>query len=330
MGVSVVDSAENIEEYLAAIVENSDDAIITKNLDSVIQSWNKSAERMFGFTAEEAIGQPITMLLPDDRQHEEENIIARLRRGERIRHFETVRRCKNGHLLPISLTVSPVRNAAGEVIAASKIARDISKQREAAERQNMLLGEMRHRVGNSFAVAASLLTVTARKVETASELAALMQGHLQALSSVHKLTLSDPTGEINGSIPLAELLSSIIKAFADEKLVKFDIEHIRVASAAITPLTLIIYELSTNAIKYGALGLLDGHLSVTARQTEDRLIIDWREFCTIDPDMATREGFGSKLCQDVGKSALNGNITRQFETTGLKVRIDLDLATLAA
>src|SRR5690606_26959711 len=108
--------------------------------------------------------------------HEEGDIIARLRRGERIRHFETVRRCKDGHLVPISLTVSPVRNAAGEVIAASKIARDISAQKEAEERQNMLLDEMRHRVGNCFAVAASLITVTARQVDSTRELAAQMRG----------------------------------------------------------------------------------------------------------------------------------------------------------
>ncbi len=324
-----MDSVENIKEYLAAIVENSDDAIIMKDLNSVIQTWNKSAERMFGYTAEEAVGQPVTLLIPEDRQHEEGDIIARLRRGERIRHFETVRRCKDGHLVPISLTVSPVRNALGEVIGASKIARDISHQREAAERQNVLLAEMRHRVGNCFAVAGSLITVAARQVDTASELAVQMRGLLLALSSAHKLALADPTGESNGNIHLPELVSLIIKPFSGEKVIDLDIDDVRIIPASITPLALIFYELSTNAIKYGALGQRDGHLSIGAHRRDDRFIIDWQEFCSIDPDRTQDRGFGSKLCQDVVKSALGGSITRHFEPTGLRVKVDIDFATIA-
>ena len=101
----------SLNEYFAAIVESSDDAIITKNLDSIIQTWNGGAERLFGYTAAEAIGQPITMIIPTDRLHEEDDIIARLRRGERLKHFETVRRRKDGTLVPISATISPVRIA---------------------------------------------------------------------------------------------------------------------------------------------------------------------------------------------------------------------------
>ncbi|QIE57303.1 PAS domain S-box protein [Pikeienuella piscinae] len=325
-----MDSPENLKEYLAAIVENSDDAIITKNLDSIIQTWNRSAEHMFGFTAEEAIGQPITILIPDDRHHEEMDIIARLRRGERIRHFETVRRRKDGCVVPISLTVSPVRNASGDVIGASKIARDISLQKEAAERQRMLLAEMRHRVGNCFAVAGSLITVSARQVETAGELAILMRGHLLALASAHKLAVADPTGETSGSTSFRELVSSIIEPFVGEKVHDLDIEDVRIAPASITPLALIFYELCTNAIKYGAFSQSDGHLSVAARRRGDRFIIDWRERCDIDPETAHGKSFGTELCHDVAKSALGGTITKHFEATGMRARIDLDPARFAA
>src|SRR4030095_12449973 len=123
--------ADRVTALLAAIVNSSDDAIIDKDLNGVISSWNKGAERLFGYTAQEAIGQSITMLIPPDRQDEEPEILARLIRGERVDHFETVRVSKDGSPLEISLTVSPIKDATGEVIGASKIARDITKRKEA-------------------------------------------------------------------------------------------------------------------------------------------------------------------------------------------------------
>ncbi|MBI1276050.1 PAS domain S-box protein [bacterium] len=118
--------------YLAAIVESSDDAIISKNLNGIITSWNKGAERVFGYTAEEAIGRSITMLIPAQRIQEEERIIEKLRKGERLEHFETVRMTKDGREVMVSLTVSPIRDDAGQVIGASKIARDVTRERRLA------------------------------------------------------------------------------------------------------------------------------------------------------------------------------------------------------
>jgi PAS domain S-box-containing protein len=122
--------AEEITGLLAAIVASSDDAIISKNLDGIITSWNKSAERIFGYAPEEAIGQHITLIIPQERYAEESDILARLRRGERVDHFETVRRRKDGSLLDVSLTISPVRDSSGRVIGASKVARDITAQKQ--------------------------------------------------------------------------------------------------------------------------------------------------------------------------------------------------------
>lgn len=112
--------------YLAAIVESSDDAIVSKDLNGVITSWNQGAERIFGYTAAEVVGKPITILLPPERQGEEPVILGRIRRGERIEHFETVRVTKDGRRLDVSLTISPVKDEQGKVIGASKIARDIT------------------------------------------------------------------------------------------------------------------------------------------------------------------------------------------------------------
>jgi PAS domain S-box-containing protein len=123
--------AESTEAYLAAIVQSSDDAIISKNLDGIITSWNAGAERVYGYTAEEAIGQSITMLIPPDHLNEEPKIIERIRRGERVDHFETKRQRKDGTLLDISLTISPVRDNHGRIIGASKVARDITERKRA-------------------------------------------------------------------------------------------------------------------------------------------------------------------------------------------------------
>ncbi len=111
---------------LASIVDSSDDAIVSKTLEGVITSWNSGAERLFGYTAEEAIGKHISMIIPLDRRHEETSILARLSRGERIDHFDTIRLRKDGTAFDISLTISPIRDPDGKIIGASKIARDIS------------------------------------------------------------------------------------------------------------------------------------------------------------------------------------------------------------
>ena len=124
--------AEAAKAMLAAIVESSDDAIISKGLDGIITSWNQSAERLFGYTAAEAVGQPITMLIPPERLEEEPKILERLTRGERVDHFETIRMRKDGSRLDLSLTISPVKDAEGHIIGASKVARDIT-ERKAAE-----------------------------------------------------------------------------------------------------------------------------------------------------------------------------------------------------
>ena len=129
--ITAANQAQEAQNRLAAIVESSDDAIVSKTLDGTITSWNKAAERVFGFTANEAIGQHITLIIPPDRKDEETDILARIGRGEPIEHFQTVRQRKDGTLLDVSVTISPVRDSAGRVIGASKVARDITAQNRA-------------------------------------------------------------------------------------------------------------------------------------------------------------------------------------------------------
>ena len=192
--------AEEYAQRLASIVEYSDDAIVSKDLNGVITSWNGGAERLFGYAAEEVIGRPITILIPPDRQAEEPEILARIRRGEVINHYETIRQRKDGGLLDISLTVSPVKNAEGKIIGVSKIARDITERRRAEEQQRLLLREMNHRVKNLFAVSSGVVALSARFAKTPEELAAMVRERLGALARAHALTLPKAADDVRSPI----------------------------------------------------------------------------------------------------------------------------------
>ena len=159
--------------HLAAIVSSSHDAIVSKTLQGIVRSWNTGAERLFGYTAEEAIGKPITFLIPPDRQHEENEILARIARGERLEHFETVRMTKDGRLLDISLTISPIRDASGQIIGASKIARDITGRK----RDEEALKESHRQKDQFIALLAHELRNPLAPLKTALHVMQLAEGH---------------------------------------------------------------------------------------------------------------------------------------------------------
>src|SRR5205823_2196757 len=140
--------AERVTRQLAWIVETSDDAIVSKDLNGVIATWNRGAERLFGYLAQEVIGKSITLLIPPERQDEETKILERIRRGERIDHYETVRRRKDGSQVTISLSISPITDENGKIIGASKIARDITEQKRKEEHIALLAREADHRSKN--------------------------------------------------------------------------------------------------------------------------------------------------------------------------------------
>jgi PAS domain S-box-containing protein len=145
--VTLVDArSSELSARLAAIVDSSDDAIVSKTLEGVITSWNRGAERLFGYTAAEAVGQHISLIIPEDRRTEEDGVLAQLRRGERIDHFETIRQAKDGRQVHISLTVSPVTDARGTIIGASKVARDITERKHAEEELRRVHEELEERV----------------------------------------------------------------------------------------------------------------------------------------------------------------------------------------
>jgi PAS domain S-box-containing protein len=182
------DRTNYLEQRLAAIVECSEDAIISKDLDGTIVTWNRAAEKLFGYTAAEAIGRPVMMLIPDDRQQEEEAILDSIRLGRPVARYETLRRRKDGTLIPIALTVSPLRDSSGRIIGASKVARDISDQIKIREHQTLILNELSHRVKNVLAVAGRLVGLSARSAQSPKAMAQAVQERLGAYSRAYELT----------------------------------------------------------------------------------------------------------------------------------------------
>jgi PAS domain S-box-containing protein len=313
--------------FLAAIVESSDDAIISKSLAGVITSWNKGAERLFGYTADEAIGRPITIVIPDDRLDEEPAILARIRAGERVDHFETVRRHKDGSLIDISLTISPIRDGSGEVIGASKIARNISERKRAAEHQELLLREMHHRVKNLFAITSSIISLAARSAQTPADLASRMRDKLMALSRAHEMTLptlsrSDSIGDRQTT--LFQLLSNILAPYSQDGSERWQLNgcDVEVSREKITNLALLFHEFATNAAKYGALSVEDGKLSITIGIEDETVGIIWLESDSPSGAETDRDatGFGGRLEQMIGES-LKLNITRDWLPDGLCIRL---------
>jgi PAS domain S-box-containing protein len=322
---------DEIAQLYSAIVEFSDDAILTKNLDAIITSWNRGAQRLFGYTAEEAIGRSVTMLIPADRQDEEPDILSRIRAGERIDHYETIRQRKDGSHLHISLTVSPLKDGAGQIVGASKIARDITERKRAQEQQQLLMREMNHRIKNLFALAGSVVNLSARNAETPEAFKEKVLSRLQALSQAHALTMTqDPTqaGGASATVSLHALIRAILLPYEGEAgtpRVKVAGDNLDMLSTSTTAFALLLHEFATNAAKYGALSSPNGYLEIGCGVGEGRLEITWVE--KGGPAIERQgiiEGFGSVLTR-VSAQSLGGSITHKWNPEGVAIILDCDL-----
>jgi PAS domain S-box-containing protein len=323
-------------QRLAAIVESSDDAIISKDLEGVITSWNRGAERLFGYTVSEAIGKPVTILIPPERHDEEPSILARIRRGERVQPYETVRQRKDGSLAHISLSISPIRDSKGRVIGASKIARDITERKRAEERQNLLLREMSHRIKNLFTVAGNLIALSARTAPTPEALAQSVQERLAALGRAHELTLSRPSGETLSGIQPASL-HAVIKAIllpfvgnGGEERAGIIGQDMPICGPNVTAFALLLHEFATNAAKYGALSVPDGRIEIECAQDQGRFILDWREWGgpgIVQCDDAS--GFGTLLVRATVEHQLGGEIVQESRPEGHHIRLTVPVPPAA-
>jgi PAS domain S-box-containing protein len=320
--------AEDIAQYLASIVESSDDAIISKDLNGTITSWNRGAERLFGYTAEEAVGKPITILIPPGRQDEESTILDRISRGQRVEHYETIRQRKHGSLIAISLTVSPIINAQGKIVGASKIARDITQRKQTQERQQFLIRELQHRTQNLFAVIQSVVNRTLVEGHTIADMKEVLSGRLDALAHAHAM-LADAAWE---GAPLKEIIKRTFAPFS--KQLNMSGCDIIVNTAAAQQFALMIHELATNAVKYGALSVPDGRVSIECdierTDGDGTFSFQWKE--TGGPPILLppkRKGFGSVILLD-GAKQFGQHVALNYDPDGLRYDLRFPLRTIEA
>jgi PAS domain S-box-containing protein len=308
----------NAAARIVAIVESSEDAIVSKDLDGIITSWNAGAERMFGYAAEEAIGQPVLMLIPPDRHNEEPMILGRIRRGERIDHYETVRQRKDGRLIDVSLSVSPIRTAEGTIIGASKIARDIT-DRKCKERQlTTLAREVEHRAKNILATVQA--TVHLSHSDTPEGLKKVIEGRIKALANANTLfEQSHWTGADLRSLVTQELMPYCQN---DKSRTSIDGPTISLEPNVAQMIAISLHELATNAVKYGALSAPPGRVQVEwSRTAEDRLVLRWTETGGPLVSAPSRRGFGTGVMERVIGDQLKGEIRFQWRPEGLDCTI---------
>ena len=289
--------AEAVNARLAAIVESSDDAIVSKDLNGIVTTWNTGAERIFGYAAEEMIGAPIAILIPSERRGEEPEILEHIRRGERVEHYETVRRRKDGSRVDISLTVSPVKDTAGKVVGASKIARDISEKKEAQARQELLTREIQHRTKNLFAVVLAIVGRSFAGKHAVKDAELAVVNRLRSLAQTHELLIDR---EWQGA-DLVEVVRTEVSPYGDR--VHVNGPHLILTARAAQNFALAVHELATNAAKYGALSNATGrvHISWSKSTTNGSRLFTFRWQEQGGPPVAppAQKGFGSAVLEQV-------------------------------
>ena len=289
--------AEQGSRLLASIIATSEDAIVSKDLNGIVTSWNKGAERMFGYTAAEMIGRSITTIIPLDRHDEELEILNHIRRGEPVTSYWTVRQRKDGGLVDISLTVSPVKDAAGRVVGASKIARDISEKKQAQARLELLAHEIQHRTKNLFAVVLAVVSRSFAGKHTVKDAEAAVMNRLRSLGQTHVMLIEK---EWQGA-DLADIVRSEMGPFTGR--VQVEGPPLTLGARAAQNFALALHELATNAAKYGALSNATGRIHIgwskVALDGSERFIFRWREQGGPPVSPPTEKGFGSAVLEQV-------------------------------
>ena len=319
--------AEEATQRLASIVDSSDDAIISKDLDGIISSWNKGAERIFGYMAEEIIGKSIKVLIPREYHAEEDTILDRLRRGQRIEHYETIRQHKHGSLINVSLTVSPVADPQGKIVGASKIARDITERKRTEAQISLLAREAEHRTKNILATVQATVHLT--QSETIDGLKSAIEGRIQALANVHALFVESRWEGAH----LNNLVTQELSPYCQDVEARTRIEgpDLLLEPYAAQTIAITLHELATNAAKYGALSVPGGYLEITSSEADDKVLLTWRERGgpRIDHKI-DHEGFGSILARMTVTGQFGGNIDRDWQPDGLRIRLSIDRARLVS
>ena len=326
----VENRTDETETRLAAVIESTTDAVITKDLNGIIASWNKAAEVLYGYTSDETVGQSITILIPHDRLEEEKEILRRVRAGDRIETYETIRKRKDGTLVPVELTVSPMRDATGRIFGASKIARDVSYRKESEHRIRMLMREVNHRVKNQYAVILSMIRETGRRVRDPKDFERQIRERIMALSASHDLLVSD---DWRGTT-IFELILAQLRPFNEEGRVTISGPSIKLRPSAVQYLGIALHELAANSMVYGVLSRSDGRIAIewnvaTVEGVEEVTLV-WSESGGPEPLGGSGAGFGTVVLERITPQAVGGTGVLDLGTSAVTWTLRAPLDQLSA
>jgi two-component system, chemotaxis family, CheB/CheR fusion protein len=324
MDVTEMRVAQQAGEQLVSIVQSSNDAIVGKTLDGIVTSWNRSAERLFGYAADEIVGKSITLLIPPGRDDEEPSIIARIRRGEHIEHYETVRRRKDGSLVDILLSVSPIKDAGGRILGASKVAHDIGERKRAEKLLRTVMHELSHRSKNLLSVIQAMAHQTGRLSPSIESFLERFNARIQGLAASQDLLVSQDWSGAR----LEDLVRQQLQAFGEEDGGRVEISGptVLVTPDAAQTLGLALHELATNASKYGALSVPQGKVAVQWNiepgSGSPRFRMSWRERGGPRVNAPERSGFGRMLIERLTAEKLEATVLLAFERDGVMWTLD--------
>jgi PAS domain S-box-containing protein len=313
---------------LGAIVEASDDAIVSMDLAGVLTSWNRGAEKLYGYAADEVMGRPVTILMPPEEHDEEPRILARIKRGERINPYETIRRRRDGSLVEVSLAVSPLKDASGKIVGASKIARDITERKQAEARQELLTHEIQHRTKNLFAVVHAVVARSFAGKATIDEARTAVLSRLESLAQTHAMLMDK---EWHGA-DLAEIVRAEMSPYVGR--VTIDGPSLELSAKAAQTFAMALHELATNAAKYGALSNTAGQVHVHWRLVTSAgpatFSFSWQERGGPTVVQPVRKGFGTAVLEQVMAEFVGQRPEMGFEEEGFTYALQARLAAIAA
>ena len=312
------------DAMLASLVRQSRDPIFSVTREGLISSWNPASETLYGYSAEEALNQPISMIMPQDKRAESQAMFAAVLRGEMV-FFETQRQCKDGRLVEVAISGAPLRDAQGDIIGLSAIHRDITQQRQHETQMRLVMRELAHRSKNLLAIILSMATQTARNSPALPEFSARFTQRLQGLAHSHDLLIQQ---NWRGA-PIRELIKSHLEPFMEDDKTRVTLEgpDVIVDPKAAQNIGLALHELATNASKYGALSGATGRVAINWGATaEGTFALEWRECGGPRVKTPKRKGFGQTVLERLTSQALEGQAHLSFASEGVIWRIEIPIS----
>jgi len=309
---------------LAAIVDSSSDAICSVSLDGTITSWNAGAEKLYGYTAQEAVGRQTAFIVPPERASEA-LLDSRVRGGERIETLQTVRLAKDGRRLDVSVSISPIRDGAGKITSISIIARDIA-DRKRAELQRVMMAELNHRVKNSLAIVSALARRTLRNSASPEAFVQAFENRLKSFGRTHNaLSQEDWAG-----IALRQLATAELQPYRSQHYERILMSgpNILLRPKAALAFGMTIHELASNAVKYGALsssGRVEIGWELSEAHSPQQLAFRWIESGGPKVGTPSTNGLGRRLIMELMEYELGATVSLTFDPAGVQCRVELPL-----